>query len=354
MRSIGRTFVTTAALVGLCAVARPATSRAATSPAATSNGTVVATVGNYNITEQEVDGKLKAQLASLQIQLYDLKRTAVEEMADSFLVEQAAKSAHLSPAKFLKQQVEDKVAQPSDADLHKIYDQFKGRTSDTFDQAKLVLIPSIMDRERQQLHDRLMNKLRAEHGYKLLLKPPRFDVKAEARPSLGPSSAPVTIVEFGDYQDPYSGRSEETLRQIRANYGDKVRTVFADFPTPKLPNAMDAARAARCAGEQGKFWELHDALYADQTKLAVKDLKATAAKLKLDTAKFDDCLDTHKYDSDIEKDIAEGKSLGVDGTPVFYINGRPVLGPQPADKFEKIIADELPAGTANATKQATK
>ncbi len=208
-----------------------------------------------------------------------------------------------------------------------------------------------MDRERQQLRDQLMHKLRAAHGYKLLLKPPRFDVEVDGRPSLGPSKAPVTIVEFADYQDPYSGLSETTLKQIRDTYGDKVRVVFADFPSPKLPNAMDAARATRCAGEQGKFWEFHDALFADQTKLVVKDLKATAAKLKLDTAKFDDCLDKHKYDSGIEKDIAEGKSLGIDGTPVFYINGRPVLGPQPASKFDRIIADELPAGTA---KQAAK
>jgi len=346
MRSIGRTFVTTAALVGLCAAVRPATGRAAAS-----NDTVVATVGSYNITEQEVDGKLTAQLASLQIQLYDLKRTAVEEIADALLVEQAAKKAHLSPAAYLKQQIDDKVTQPSDADLHKLYDQFKGRSNDTFDQAKLVLIPFMMDRQRQQLHDELMQKLRAAHGYKLLLKPPRFDVKADGRPSLGPSKAPVTIVEFADYQDPYSGRSESTLKQIRANYGDKVRVVFADFPSPKLPNAMDAARAARCAGEQGKFWEFHDTLFADQTKLAVTDLKATAAKLKLDTVKFGDCLDKHKYDSDIEKDIAEGKSLGVEGTPVSYVNGRPVLGSQPAAKFDRIIADELPTGAA---KQAAK
>ncbi len=346
MRSIGRTFVTAAALVGLCAAVRPATSRAAAG-----NDTVVATVGNYNITEQEVDGKLRAQLASLQVQLYDLKRTAVEQMADELLVQQAAKKAHLSPAVYLKQQIDDKVTQPSDADLHKIYDQFKGRTNETFDQARLALIASVTDRERQQLHDQLMHKLRAEHGYKLLLQPPRFDVEVDGRPSLGPSKAPVTIVEFADYQDPFSGRSETTLKQIRANYGDQVRVVFADFPSPKLPDAMDAARATRCAGEQGKFWEFHDALFADQTKLAVKDLKATAAKLNLDTAKFDDCLDKHKYDSDIEKDIAEGKSLGVDGTPVFYINGRPVLGPQPAAKFDRIIAEELPAGAA---KQAAK
>ena len=348
MRSIGRTIVigTTAALVGLCAAMRPATCRAAASPAASSNDAVVATVGTYNITEQEIDGKLRAQLASLQVQLYDLKRTAVEEIADDLLVAQAAKKAHLSPAAYLKQQIDDKVAPPSDADIHKIYDQFKGRTTVTFDQAKVALSPRIMDRERQDLHDQLMHKLRTEHGYKLLLKAPRFEVKLDARPTLGPDNAPVTIVEFADYQDPYSARSENTLKQIRANYGDKVRTLFADFPTPKLPNAMDAARAVRCAGEQGKFWEFHDALFADQTKLAVKDLKATAAKLKLDSAKFDDCLDKHKYDGDIAKDVAEGKSLGVDGTPVFYINGRPLMGPQPAAKFDKIIADELPAAPA--------
>ncbi len=155
-------------------------------------------------------------------------------------------------------------------------------------------------------------------------------------------------MEFADYQDPYSGRSEGVLKAIRAKYGDKVRVVFADFPSEKLANAMDAARAARCAGEQGKFWEFHDALFADPSKLAVKDLKATAANLKLDAAKFDDCLDKHKYDDAINKDIAEGKSLGADGTPVFFINGRPLLGAQSVQKFDDIISEELAAAPAGA------
>ncbi len=346
MRSIGRTFMTTAVLVGLCAPG---------ARAATGNDAVVATVGSYNITEQQIDTKLRAQLASLQVQLYDLKRTAVEQMADDFLVQQAAKKAHLSPAAYLKQQIDDKVAEPSDADLHKIYDQIKAQTNQSYDQVKLILATAIKDHERQQLHDQLMQSLRTMQGYKLLLQPPRFAVNANDRPSLGPSDAPVTIVEFGDYQDAYSGRSENTIRQIRANYGDKLRLVFMDFPVEKHPAGMDAARAARCAGEQGKFWEFHNAVFADQTKLAVTDLKATAANLKLDTAKFDDCLDKHKYDSDIAKDIAEGKSLGVDGTPVFFINGRMLLGAQPQQKFNAIISEELPASTAaNATKQAKK
>jgi len=348
MGSIGRTFVTTAVLVAL---------GAAVAHAAAGNDAVVATVGNYNITEQELDNKLRAQLASLQVQLYDLKRSAVEELADRMLLEQAAKKAHLTPAAYLKQQVDDKVAEPSDADLHKLYDQLKVQSPAPFDQVKPVLIAAIKEHQRSELRAKLTERLRAAEGYKLLLKPPRFEVAAGDRPALGPSSAPVTIVEFADYQDVYSGRSEGVLRVIRAKYGDKVRVVFADFPVEKHPNAMDAARGARCAGEQGKFWEFHDALFADPTKLAVKDLKTTAANLKLDTAKFNDCLDKHRYDDGINKDIAEGKSLGADGTPVFFINGRPLLGAQSVQKFDVIISDELAAAAtagANGTKRAEK
>ncbi len=175
-------FVTTAVLVGLCA---------AVAHAATSNDAVVATVGTYNITEQDIDSKLRSQLASLQIQLYDLKRTAVEELADKMLLEQAAKKAHLAPAAYVKQQVDDKVTEPSDADLHKLYDQFKAQTNASFDQIKPALIAAIKEHQRGALQAQLTARLRAAQGYKLLLQPPRYPVAVGDRPSRGPSNAPV-------------------------------------------------------------------------------------------------------------------------------------------------------------------
>jgi len=302
---------------------------------------VLATVGTYKITQQEVDSKLTAQLASLEIQLYDLKKGTVEQIADEYLLQEAAKKAHLSAPAYVKREVDDKVAEPSDADLRKIYDQLKLQAQGPYDQIKPSLAAYVKTREKQHLREELTARLRTEHGFKILLKAPRFEVAAGNKPSLGPQNATVTILEFGDFQSPYCGLAEGALGQVRAKYGDKVRLVYADFPELLYPNAFQTASAARCAGEQGKFWQFHDAVFADQSKLAPNDLKATAARLKLDTAKFNDCLDKHKYDNDVRKDMEEGKLLGVEGTPAFYINGRPLLGAQHIQKFTEVIDEEL-------------
>ena len=128
-----------------------------------------------------------------------------------------------------------------------------------------------------------------------MLTAPRIQVKTAGHPEIGSKDAPITIVEFSDFQCPFCGRAEPTLKQVRAKYGDKVRLVYMDFPLGIHDHAIDAASAGRCAGEQGKFWQFHDAMFADQSKLTPPDLKASAKKLGLDTAKFDDCLDKGKY-----------------------------------------------------------
>jgi protein-disulfide isomerase len=138
---------------------------------------------------------------------------------------------------------------------------------------------------------------------------------------------------------------------LRAKYGDKIRLVHMDFPLPFHSHALDAAKAGRCANEQGKFWQFRDALFADQSKLAPADLKATAKTLGLNTGQFNACFDKAKYDSEIKSDQAAGEKVGVDGTPAFFIDGRPVTGAQPIPKFEEIIDDELATGGAN--KQAS-
>jgi protein-disulfide isomerase len=182
-----------------------------------------------------------------------------------------------------------------------------------------------------------------------MLTAPRIEVKSAGHPEVGAKDAPVTIVEFSDFQCPFCGRAEPTLRQVRAKYGDKVRLVYMDFPLGIHEHAIDAASAGRCAEEQGKFWQFHDAMFADQSKLKPDDLKADAKKLGLDTAKFNDCFDKGKYKSGIESDMAQGRDLGVDGTPAFFINGRPMTGAQPFEKFQSTIDEELASGQKQAS-----
>jgi len=129
--------------------------------------------------------------------------------------------------------------------------------------------------------------------------------------------------------------------KLRASYGDKVRIVFKDFPLPNHAMAAKAAEAAHCAGEQSKYWEMHDRMFANQQALAVPQLKEHAAALKLDAAKFDACLDSGQYAAAVNVDLEYGNQLGVASTPTVYINGRPVVGAQPYEYFQSVIDEEL-------------
>jgi protein-disulfide isomerase len=120
-----------------------------------------------------------------------------------------------------------------------------------------------------------------------------------------------------------------------------VRVVFKDFPLPNHALAAKAAEAAHCAGEQGKYWEMHDHLFANQQALAVPQLKEHAATLKFDTAKFATCLDSGRFAEAVNIDLQYGTQLGVSSTPTVYVNGRPVIGAQPYEYFQAIIDEEL-------------
>ena len=128
-----------------------------------------------------------------------------------------------------------------------------------------------------------------------------------------------------------------------STYGDKVRLVFKDFPLPNHPHAPKAAEAAHCAGDQNKYWEMHDRIFSNQQAMAVPNLKEHAAALRLDMQKFNECLESGKYLGDVNTDVQYGNKLGVGSTPTIYINGRAILGAQPFEMFQQVIDEELAA-----------
>ena len=126
-----------------------------------------------------------------------------------------------------------------------------------------------------------------------------------------------------------------------ADYGNKVRLVYKDFPLPTHANAQKAAEAARCAGDQGKYWEMHDLMFTDISALSVPQLKQGAGKLGLNQATFDQCLDSGRHEAAVKADYDSGEKLGVNSTPTLYVNGRPLIGAQPYDAFKQVIDEEL-------------
>lgn len=175
-------------------------------------------------------------------------------------------------------------------------------------------------------------------------------IRTAGAPTKGPDSAPVTIVEFSDFQCPFCAKAIPTLRQIQATYGVSVRIVWKHLPLQIHKDAVGAARAAEAAGKQGKFWELHDKLFANQARLGLEDLKQHARELQLDMTRFEaDLLNTDDQKK-IDADVAEALALGVSGTPGFFINGRFVNGAQPFETFAAIIDEELNENVAIPSK----
>jgi protein-disulfide isomerase len=175
---------------------------------------------------------------------------------------------------------------------------------------------------------------------------PSEQVSADDDPFKGDENAPVTIIEFSDFQCPYCGRHyRETIPQIEENYINtgKVKYVFRDFMLSFHPQAIPSALAAQCAHEQGKFWEYHDKLYDNQDSLSIENYKVWAAELDLNTEQFNSCLDSEKYMDEIQKDFADGQAAGVSGTPGFFINGQKLVGAQPYSVFEAAIEAALAA-----------
>jgi protein-disulfide isomerase len=167
--------------------------------------------------------------------------------------------------------------------------------------------------------------------------------RAEA-PSLGRADAKVTVEVWSDFQCPFCARGAERLQQLRAKYGDQVRFVFRQQPLPFHSNARLAAIASMAANEQGRFWEFHDALFAQQSELDRASLEALAGKLKLDVERFRRALDSSTWSNYVDTEQAEAQRRGVAGTPTFFINGKPVVGAQPLSAFTGIIDAALQHG----------
>ena len=163
-------------------------------------------------------------------------------------------------------------------------------------------------------------------------------------PSRGPANAPVTIVEFSDFQCPYCGREFPVIERLMKEYDGKVRLVFRHYPLDFHPFAQKAAEAGACAQDQGKFWELHDKMFTNQDKLAVGDLKGYAKSVGLDASKFERCLDSGEKKALVEEDMKAGTAAGVNGTPAFFINGLFVNGAQPYEQMKQTVDRELKKG----------
>ena len=308
----------------------------------------VATVGGARITLGEVDARAltvpAANFGNLPLAqaLYEARRAVLDEMIGNRLIDADAKVRGVDRDALVQQEITAKVTQPTDLDVADWYKANQARVQGATIEQVAAPIRSLLVQERTAAARRAyVDRLRASTAVAISLDPPRVAVSDGGRPSKGPTKAPVQIIEFSDFECPFCFRVNPTVAQVLSTYGDRIRLVYRHLPLPNHPNARPAAEAAACANEQGKFWEYHDRLFADQSKLAAADLKKHAADLGLDAGKFNACVETRRFQKDVDADMDAAQLLGVSGTPHFFINGRPLSGAQPLESFKEIIDQEL-------------
>jgi protein-disulfide isomerase len=290
---------------------------------------------------QELNPSERARITQL---LYQNRRNVLEQIMGDILIENAAKAASKTTADFVKDESQKRVAAVTDADVQQFFEANKERAQGrTIDELREPIRQFLAEQRKQQARAQLAGELSTKAGgTRVLLDPPREQVSVAATDMVrGPAQAPITIVEYSDYQCPFCARVNPTLDRVRQTYGDRVRIVFKDFPLPIHPEAPKASEAAYCAGDQGKYWEMHDRLFANQQALQLPALKQHATALGLDGNAFNQCLDSGKHGARVAENIKSGEKLGIGSTPTLYVNGRPVVGAQPFEYFKGVIDEEL-------------
>ena len=298
--------------------------------------------------DHEVGAKLRQAEVKALTDLYDQRRGLLDEMISRRLLEEEAKAKGKTVEQWYQTEYVTSVPEPSDAEAKAFYEEHKAQVpqGQTFDDLKDRIKQAVRQQKLREGMGKVLDDLKSRHHVQVSLQAPdlpRINVEAKG-PSRGPTNAPVTIVEFSDFQCPYCGREYPVIERLMKEYDGKLRLVFRHYPLDFHPFAQKAAEAGACAQDQGKFWELHDKMFSNQGKLAVADLKGYAKSLGMDATKFDKCLDSGEKKALVDDDLKAGSAAGVNGTPAFFINGIFVNGAQPYEHMKQAVDRELRKG----------
>jgi protein-disulfide isomerase len=321
-----------------------ATAGVAQSLAPPKNLPPLATVDGQTVTDDDLAPFVQSQLRPLREQEFQIKKKALDTLIGQRVLEAEAKKKGLTTEKLLEQEVDSKLPEPTDAEVGAIYAVQKEQINRPFEEVKTQLQQTLKRAKIQQARQDYSTRLREQAKVTVWLSPPRMEVGFDPSRVRGNPKARVMIVEFSDFQCPFCSQVQGTLKNVLAKHQGELAIAFRDMPVTQIhPQAQLAAEAARCAGEQGKFWEYHDLLFGDQAGLEKNGLIEKARKLQLDEKQFDGCLSGEKYAKQIQQDSQDAMRAGVTGTPGFFINGIFLSGAQPEATFERIVQEQLNA-----------
>ncbi|MFM2161387.1 MAG: hypothetical protein RLZZ383_899 [Pseudomonadota bacterium] len=345
------------ALVAACAnqpAGAPATGGTSASTPSAAGGTaipalpdVVAKIDGVDVTRAEFEAISKAGDIDAIVKLTQAREQALDQYIVEKLVKAEAAKRGLSEDDLFKAEVDAKITPPSEEAILAFYEQNKERMppGSTFESMRQQVVAAMTKGERNKAIRAFLDGLKAAAKVETFLPAFKIDVPARSgAPVKGPANAKIKIVEFSDFQCPYCTKAADTVKQIVETYPNDVSVEYRHFPLSFHDKAQRAAEASECANEQGKFWEYHDLLFANQSALDEANLTTYAGQVAgLDAAKFAACMAAPKAKEAVAADLKIGASVGMSGTPGFYINGEMLAGALPFEEFKKRIDAALAA-----------
>lgn len=296
-----------------------------------------------NISKDEVEKSTEKKIEQLRAQIGEVQRQAANELLFKRLIKKDAKGAKVQ--KYFADYINRQKGAIPDSYARKYIllntPQSKDILPQDIQRAKRAIVSDKLNVYRNLLSLELNEKYNVKLANKKVIDlTNRKKIQLKSLPFRGPENAPVTIVEFSDFQCPYCRRAYNVLKEVMKKYKGKIRWVYADFPLGFHKLAKPAAMAAKCAEEQNKFWDFHDALFIKKKLTSMNDIHHIAKIIELNINTFQGCFKSNKYSKAVDREMAMGQKLGVSGTPAFFINGRFFSGAIPLAEFVDQLAAE--------------
>jgi protein-disulfide isomerase len=301
----------------------------------------VALIAGKPISDKDLEQRAAPRLRELNSKIFEVKQKTLNDMIDEQLLNLEAGRVKLSVQQLLVREVDSRVVAPTPAEVDSYYLGIKDRIGLPLEEVRPKILDFLTETRRRSAYDDFLSRLRSREKVVVLLEPPRAVVAIDPARIRGPANAPITIVEFSDFECPYCGRVEDTVRQLTSRFPTQIKLAYRDFPSDFHSRAEAAAEASRCALAQGKYWPYHDLLFDNQQHLQSSDLSNYALQVGMDPKRFDECVMHKTYAADIQHDLDAGQELGITGTPAFFINGILLSGAVPLEEFVGSIEREL-------------
>lgn len=300
---------------------------------------VVAKFNGKEITQDELE-KASPGVFAKRLEVYSEQKNALEDFVRNAVLEDLAQKAKVPMEEYMKREMEAAKKRVSDKEVEAFL-----KSKSVPDTSKVPA--DVKDQVRGLLHiQKIVSSATKSNQVELYLKRPKatpINFKLDGEATWGNADAPVTIVEYSDFQCYYCGQARARLNELKKIYGKKLRIVYKHYPLPSHPAARPAAEASMCVNEQGseKFWKFHDMLFDNQKDWTIDDYKDFAKKSGADVKKFEECFTAKKYAALVEASLQEGQKLGINSTPSFFVNSQLVKGAQPVAEFREIIDEAL-------------